>query len=286
MKKLRFWTTVLIIWLIFLFNIERINAPVNIQAYTYIFVAIIAVITLALRRVPWLSYWTLMLVTVMVFLLFKAFWSNHSLWGTALPLTVTQASAMVLTGLIARQINAGLREFEEVITGITFSQVGQRPKPLAEAQSAIYREVRRARRYQRPLTVIALKIDDQSIQLALPKMVKAAQQAMMKEYVLANVARILNDNVDDFGTITLRDNHFILVLPEKTASEASLIAQGLKKTIQEQVDIKLQTGLANFPNEAITFEALIEQAVKNVDQKMSEQQAAEQVKQEIIPQQG
>ena len=39
MKKLQFSIALLIVWLIFLFNIERVNNLVNIRSYTYIFVA-------------------------------------------------------------------------------------------------------------------------------------------------------------------------------------------------------------------------------------------------------
>lgn len=291
MARLRVWTTILIVWLIFLFNIERINSPINIRDYTYVFVAITAVVTLMLPRLRWLPYWMLMLVSISVFLLYKALLGKHMLLGIALPLTVTQISAIVLTGLIARQINSGLREFEDVINNITFGHLGQLPQPFSEMQDSIYRELKRARRYQRPLSVITLEINDQSIQAVLPKMIKTVQEAMMKEYVFASVSRILDDNVDSLGTITLRDNHFIVVVPEKTANEASLLAQDLEKAIGEEMDIALQTGMASFPEDAITFEALIEQAMKNINQKSIDQTLAvnpvpEKPKQEIVPQEG
>lgn len=288
MTRLRFWTTILIIWLIFLFNIERINSPINIQAYTYIFVALTAVLTLLLPRLRWLSYWALILSSIVVFLLVKVFWYRHMIWGTALPLTVTQVSAIVLTGLISRQINSGLREFENVITGITFGRIGSLPKPFEEMQGSIYKELRRARRYQRPLSVVTLKIDEASIRRALPEMIKTVQQAMMREYVFANVSRILDENIDDLDTITLRDNDFILLLPEKTSEEASVVARQLQEAIQKEMNIKLQTGSANFPDEAITFETLIEKAIENVDPKGQpvQESVAVEPKQEIIPQEG
>jgi GGDEF domain-containing protein len=198
-----------------------------------------------------------------------------------------------LTGFIARQINYGLREFEDVITDISFGQIGSLPKSFSEVQSSMYREVRRARRYQRPLSVVTLKIDEQSIQVALPKMIEAIQQEMMREYVFANVSRVLDENVDDFGTIALRDDCFIVVLPEKTPNEASAVAQRLEKVVREKIDVKLQTGMANFPDEAITFEELVNLAVQNVDQKVVSQQqeqakqsVPEKPKQGIIPQEG
>lgn len=265
MARLRFWAIILIIWLIFLFNIERLNSPINIQSYTYIFVALTAAMTVMLPRLRWLSYWSLIFSSIVLFLMVKVFWHQHMIWGAALPLTVTQVTAIVLTGLISRQINSGLREFEDVITGITFGRIGTLPKPFAEVQDSIYRELRRARRYQRPLSVVTLKIDEVSVHRVLPDMIKTVQQTMMHEYVLANVSRILDENMDDFGTITLRDNDFVLVLPEKTSNEAAAMAQKLRELIQAEMNIKLQTGLANFPDEAITFETLIETALKNVD---------------------
>jgi len=290
MKRLRVWTTVLIIWLIFLFNIERLNSPINIRDYTYVCVALTAVVTLMLPRLKWFSYWMLLAVSIVAFLVYKGFWGRDLILGAALPLTVTQISAIVLTAIIARQINVGLREFEEVINNITFGQIGTRPKPFSEMQGAIYSELKRSRRYHRPLSIVSLRISEESIRVVLPKMIKAVQQAMMKEYIFANVSRILDDSIDDFGTITLRDNHFLVVLPEKTSDEASQVAQHLEEAIGNKMALSLATGMANFPDDAITFDALIDQAINDVDQKYNthyklKQSAHQKPKQEIaVPQ--
>lgn len=288
MTRLRFWAIILITWLILLFNIERINSPINIQAYTYIFVALTAVFTLILPKLQWLPYWTLILFSIAAFLLVKVFWHQHMIWGAALPLTVTQVSIIVLTGSISRQINSGLRELEDVISGITFNRIGSLPKSFSEMQGSIYKELRRARRYQRPLSVVTLRVDQDALHRALPEMIKTAQQAMMREYVFANVSRLLDENMDDFDTITLRDNDFVLILPEKTSDEAWLVAQQLQEVIHEEMHITLQTGMANFPDEAITFETLIEKAIESVDHKAQRTYSPVMVepKQKVISQEG
>ena len=171
MTRLRFWTIILITWLILLFNIERINSPINIQAYTYIFVALTAVFTLILPKLRWLSYWALILFSISAFLLVKVFWHQHMIWGAALPLTVMQVSIIVLTGSISRQINSGLRELEDVISGITFNRIGSLPKSFSEMQGSIYKELRRARRYQRPLSVVTLRVNQDALHRALPEMI-------------------------------------------------------------------------------------------------------------------
>lgn len=268
MKSLRFWIIVLIIWLIFFFNIERINSPVNIRSYTYIFVAVVVALTLALPRLQRIPFLILLIVPIPVFLGLKALmeeghWHQNLLVGYALPLTVTQVSAIILTGLLARQINYSLREFEGVISSITFGHIGRLPKAFSDGQGMMYREVKRARRYHRPVAVIALKVNETDFQAMLPQMVKEVQQAMMKEYVMAGIARILDNNMHDFDTIAVRDNHFILVLPEIPAEEAAHAAQKLADSVREQMKIKLQIGTATFPNEAMTFERLVELALEN-----------------------
>ena len=271
MKSLRFWITILIIWMIFFFNIERINSPINIRSYTYIFVAGVAALTLGLPKLQRIPFFILLVAPIPVFLVLKTLmergdWYENLLLGNALPLTVTQVSAIILTGLLARQIYYRLREFEDVIANVTFNYIGKLPKPFSEGQGTIYREVKRARRYHRPLALIALKVNEADFQIVLPKMVKEVQQAMMREYTMAGIARILSENMHDFDTIAVRDNNFILVLPEISAEETAHIAQKLEDTVKEKMKVKLQVGIASFPNEAMTFESLVELALKNAQQ--------------------
>jgi len=271
MKSLRFWITILIIWIIFFFNIERINSPINIRSYTYIFVAVVAAMTLALPRLERIPFFILLATPVPVFLVLKTLmergdWHENLLLGNALPLTVTQVSAIILTSLLARQIYYRLREFEDVIANVTFNYIGKLPKPFSEGQGTIYREVKRARRYHRPLALIAFKVNEANFQIVLPEMVKEVQQAMMREYIMAGIARILAENMHDFDTIAVRDNNFILVLPEISAEETAHIAQKLEDAVKEKMKVKLQVGTASFPNEAMTFESLVELALKNAQQ--------------------
>lgn len=266
MNRLRFWITVLIVWLIFVFNIERINSPVNIRSYTYIFVAIAAVVAI-IPKTNRLSYLALILIPVPSFLLFKSFGRGDSLWGAALPLTVTQVSGIVVTGLISRQISSGLREVERLVDEITSGYVGKPAKSFSEAQDIIYRELRRARHHQRPLSVVTLKIDEKSVNLALPKIIAEVQKAMMNEYVLAGVTRILAQNVSDFGTIARRDNYFVVVLPETSNQEAPEVAAKLEKIVYDNLKVNLLSGTASFPEEAVTFEALVNLATKAADDK-------------------
>ncbi len=283
MRRLRFWVIVTGIWLTFFFNIERIildRFDANIiRSDTYIFVAVVALVPLLLPRLRNLSFSSLIIVTTALFLYI---WYQNPRWGRSVAvnypqanaislLTIFQINAIILTGLLARQISYSLSEFEEVIARITFGHIGARPTPFAEEQSEMYREVRRAARYNRPLAMVAVKLDEASIQTPLPQMVKDVQKAMMKEFTLASIAKSLDESLLSFDTIALRDNYFIVTMPETSAQDISLIVQRLENAIKDKFGIVVQIGAASFPNEAVTFESLVELAINNADQRWESQ---------------
>jgi len=283
MRRLRFWIIITGVWLTFFFNIERIlfdEVSANIiRSDTYIFVTIVALIPLLLPRLN-TFYFSMLLVFVAALFLFV--WYQDPRWNRGVAssfthsnastlLTIIQVNAIILTGLLARQIAFGLSEFEDVIADITYGHIGKRPTPFAENQSEMYREVRRAARYGRPLAMIALRIDTEILQVPLPQMVVDVQKAMMKEFTLAGIGRTLDKNLLGFNTIALRDNYFIVTMPETKADEIPIIAQRLEKIIKEKMNVPLQVGTASFPDEAITFESLVELAVAHAEQQPKSQ---------------
>lgn len=277
MRRLRFWVIVTGVWLTFFFNIERIiydQFDANIiRSDTYIFVTIVALVPLLLPRLSNFSFSSILIIATALFLYV---WYQNPRWGQSVVmnypqanaismLTILQINAIILTGLLSRQISYSTNEFEDVIAKITFGHIGARPAPFAEEQSDMYREVRRAARYGRPLVMVAIKIDEESVQLPLPAVVKDVQNAMMKEFTLASIAKSLDENLLSFDIIALRDNYFIVTMPETSAQDISPTVQRLENAIKDKLGIAVRVGAASFPNEAVTFEHLVELAIEKAD---------------------
>ncbi len=271
MKKLEYSIAFLIFWLTFLFNIERLAGSVDIRSYTYIFVAFVAVVTVILPKLSRGSFLLLLMIPTLIFLVFKTFfeaggWRDNLLIGNALTLTVTQISAIIITGLLARQISTRLVDFNEVITTLTFGRIGSLPPSFAVEQTVMYNEVQRARRYERPLAVVAIKMDKATLSTVLPKVVEEVQQIMMNEYARSRMVRLLDDNLLDFDTIVRYDDNLILLLPETTVEDVAVVVNKISTAAKDEMNVKLQTGIATLPDDGRTFELLIETALQNVDQ--------------------
>jgi GGDEF domain-containing protein len=261
---MRFLVVMLIMWLLFFFSIERLCQPINISRVAYPFAPLMAVLIILVPRLRKVSLGVLVGVPIPILLVLKA-WAGYRVWGTALPLTVTEICVIAVTTILARRVSNGVSEFESAVAHITIGQVGKLPEPFSVGQGEMYREVRRARHHQRPLTLMAIGIEEEAIQVALDRMVQEVQQAMMKQYVLSGVASTLCDELEDYNLIAQRNDHFLALLPEVTPDKLTDLIKRLHRAVSEQVGVTLQIGTASFPEDAVTFESLVEKAVEEMD---------------------
>jgi GGDEF domain-containing protein len=264
MKRLRFFVAILVVWLFVFYNIERLSEPINITRVAYTLVPFMAVLTILIPRLRKVPLGVLLVGPIPIVLVLRA-WLRYGVWGMYIPLTVTEICVIALTTILARWVGNGMSEFENAIANITIGQVGRLPEPFSTGQGEMYREVRRARHHQRPLTLVAIGVKEESVQVALDRMVQEVQRAMMKQYVLSGVSKTLCNELADYNIIAQRNDHFLALLPEVTPEKLTDLIERLHKAVSERVGVTLQIGTASFPEDAVTFESLVEKAVREMD---------------------
>ncbi len=264
MKRLRFLIAMLVGWLFFFYNIERSSEFIDITDVAYTFVPAMVIATVLASRLHRIPAWAHVIVPIPVFLVLKV-WVKSGMWGSYLPMTVIEVCAIILTTILARRVSMGISEFESAVANISIGQISNLPEPFSTGQGEIYRQVRRARDHQRPLALMALRVEEESIQVALDRMVQEAQQAMMEQYVLSGVSKTLCNELEDYNIIAKRNNHFLVLLPEVTPDKLPDLVKRMRKAVSEQVGVTLQVGTASLPENAVTFEALVEKAEEKMD---------------------
>jgi len=261
---MRFLVAVLVIWLFLFYNIERLSEPINITKVAYTLVPTMAVLVILVPRLRKVPLWVLLVGPIPIVVVLRA-WVGYSIRDAAIPLTVTEICVIVLTTILARRVSNGMSEFEDAIAHITIRQVGKLPEPFSTGQGQMYREMRRARHHQRPLMLMAIGVEEESIQVALDRMVQEVQQAMMRQYVLSGVAKTLCNELEDYNIIAQRDDYFLALLPEVTLEQLTDLIERLHRAVSGQVGVTLQIGTASFPEDAVTFESLVDKAVGEMD---------------------
>ncbi len=270
MNTLRFQFMIFVGWLVFFLNIERVSEPINIASFVYVVTGFLALITLGTTQLRTLSPLWPILIAIVIFIGLKIIF-KYPILGSALPITVTELGAITLTGVLAHQLVRSLQEFESAVANITIGRIGKNSTPFSSGQAEMYREVKRAREHQRPLTMVAMKVKESSMQVAMHRIVEEAQRTMMKRYVQAGIARALSEELQDYDIIAQQDDWFILLLPETPLEERARLASRLHQVIAENMRVEVEIGTTTFPDEAVTFESLVDLAMHKVEDNLSAQ---------------
>jgi hypothetical protein len=264
-KQLLFWVVGLCTWLSVFYNLERWNQPINIASFVYVYVAVLVAVVLLVRwfqRAP--VFWTFLIALPAYFLLKVLL--GYQIGGSALPITVTEVSAIGITIILARQVGSRVDELQKAVIELTIGSSRNPANVFSVDQGKIYREIRRARRYHRPAALMAVSATDESMKLTLHRFIREAQREITRKYVSARMASFLVKELDDFDIVTERDDHFIVLLPELSRKSLPELVDNLKAALNKNLGLDTRIGVSMFPDEAVTLESLVEKAVTAMEQ--------------------
>jgi len=259
MKRIRFRVIILACWLVVFCNLERLLEPLNVSNFTYTLALVMVMIALIVPRVARIPLWVILAAPVLVLLLFKAGVGEFAN-SLSIPHAFTEVCILTLTTFLAYWVNMAIGEFETTVAHISVGRNDKLPESDAVGQGLLYREVRRARNHQRPLTLMTVGVDEKSIKVALDRMVQETQMAMMKQYALSDVSKTLCKTFEDSDIIVKSNDHFLIALPETRAENVPGLIERLRQKVTAEVGLNLKIGTASLPADGFTLEGLIDKA--------------------------
>ncbi len=271
MRHLAQSIVILLIGVTIFYNIERLDIGeaniIDIDSFIYIFgfIAVISTIKMPILRrsnmavsmVLWLGAYLLIKLLLWIF-----FVGRPLMGGIYTYLSITEMSLLLILIWLAHRLASGLRDFEEAVERITFSDTNRRVKQLREVDEEIQIEMFRSRHNHHPLSVIVVEPNPESIQTTFHHLVQEIQQTMISGYVINNMAQTLGKYLRRTDLILeQRDRgRFIVLCPETSAVDSNLLVEYIQTVAGEQLGVSVTYGVATFPDEAVTFEELIHQA--------------------------
>lgn len=271
MKKLRLSVIVLVIGLSIFFNIERLDLTtenfIDIDSFVYGLGLMAVIMTIG---VPMLQRASLPILILGWFGVYQV--SKLSLWflfdgrpmfgGIYMYLSITEISLLLVLVWLAHKVAIPLQEFTEAVESITFTNISKRIKPIAEADEEIQIEMFRSRHNHHPLSVVLVELKPESLQVALHRAVQEVQQTMLNNYVINNIAYTLSKYLRRTDLILeQRDKRrFLIMCPDTSAGDLQLLVEYIQAVAAEQLGTSIACGVATFPDEAITFEELVNRA--------------------------
>jgi hypothetical protein len=185
---------------------------------------------------------------------------GYRIIGTALPLTVTEIVVVSTTILVARQIALSVRQFEESVCELAGLHWVQQSLSFRESRREFYSEVRRARRYNRPVALLALKPLAGRPSAQLSRLMDEIQRNVAQCQVDARIASALAAHLHDSELVAKYKSEFIILLPEADGRRAHQVAVALASQIRQELGTEVVAGMATFPDQELTLSGLLERA--------------------------
>src|SRR5687768_6671935 len=259
MTRLRWSLAILLAWLCVLFNLERLLDPIDIASFVYVLCGLmaIAVVTMPVMRRTELV--RLCIASLTLFLLLKLA-LGYRVLGTGLPLTVTEAAALVTTVGLAHVIARQAHRFEHTAAEVAAMRWQTRIQSFDEGQTQMYRELRRARRCSRPLSVIALEPTSNSLNISRDRLIEEVRQEMLQRYVEARLTDAVQSEIHDGDQFAIANGRIIVMLSESDRERAEAVMQRLAHRVHHELGLELRLGAASFPEDELTLSGLVERA--------------------------
>lgn len=263
------------------FNIERfdygVDNLIDIQTFVYILgiVAVIAVISLPfLHAAPPSRAILVFLGTYLVSKLVIIVSGTQAIGGLQTYVMITEVSFLtILIGLahhLAKQLHI---LFQDIEASMLISN-GEPIERVEEASLVIKSEVQRSRYYGHPMSVVVVKVKDHSVELSFNQVMKEIQEKLVARYVRLKLAKAIRGQLRLMDQVFEKEDGTLVILCPEVDGDASFILTERIQSAAKQVGIEVQSTTASFPEDAITFESLVEEANKKLQNPSTEKQTA------------
>ncbi|MDX9863660.1 MAG: hypothetical protein RBT34_02530 [Anaerolineaceae bacterium] len=274
MKRLMNAGTVLLLYLSLFLNIERFDVQgwVPIETFVYVLTTLAVVLGLVvpvLRRQHvgyCLTFWMLIFVLSKVLI----FNSQPLLGGKYTFITllelITYLLAVYLTKLFTIEIKHAARLIDEAIVPQLSHQVYQ----LEKAGPLIETEFMRSRRYDYPICALVVEPENGAgnwpLDEDLERAVRAIEVRIREKYATTELAETIADltRQTDFVIDMDLPGRFLLICPEINQENAGKFLARLQERVYQSLGVRLRCGVAAFPEDAPSFEGLLEIAISRL----------------------
>lgn len=266
MKKVRIAFLLLLLGLIVFYNIERLDLgtqnTLNIRSYVYILITLASLTILlfpALSRYHFsagLLFWGVVYAIIKFVIFRKEIIEDGSLHFY---LTLLEFLFLVIILMLAYNLSMAIRELETIIENIALGSVSNRVKLLTEAQEEIKLEVYRGRRFNTPISLLVIGFDEVDWNDVLSDGIKEMQAALVQHYALNKFISSVADEFrrSDMLLADYRNNRCVILSPGTNSDGLTHIIRRLNEGDEKMKGVKIRIDSAVFPEDALTFEDLL-----------------------------
>jgi hypothetical protein len=243
---------------------------VNFANYFYLAVIVALPLTLFFPRISHVSVYVPMLFWAAVYLvLLQVIDRNYSAIKGQLAVIVLEFMLLEMGVWLAHQLALQISHAESIMDALAMSAFPNRAHDIEAETQRIKIELTRSRRYHRPLSLVVIETESEDEKMTREKLM-SIQHDLLSRFTSARVGQIIDDRIRQTDLV-LRDQRgrFIILCPETDLLKATLLAKRIAQAIKERTSMGVLWGVAAFPEEALTFDDLLQKARERLALSMS-----------------
>lgn len=179
--------------------------------------------------------------------------------STGVAVMMAELLSVAVSVLLARRVEQELGVLETAVERTMLERMPVSAQAIEQTQGEIYREVRRARSFERPLTFLAIAPADIGEEKA-DELIEELQRENLARYVTARIVSLMSEEMRDYDIVSTRDDYIMTVLPETGAEQVAEVVERLRTTCKERLGVELKIGASSFPDQEYTFDKLLKRA--------------------------
>jgi GGDEF domain-containing protein len=243
---------------------------INFANYFYMAVLVAMPLTLFFPKISRISVYVPLLFWALVYiLLLQLINRNYSANKGELPVVALEFMMLEIGVWFSHQLALQISHAESIMDALAMSAFPNRARDIESENQRIKIELTRSRRYHRPLSVVIIQSESEDEKITREAF-RNIQHDLTSRFTSARVGQIIDDRIRQTDLV-LRDykGRFIVLCPETDLSNAALLAKRISQAIKERTDLRVLWGVAAFPEEALTFEDLLQKARERLNDSTS-----------------
>jgi hypothetical protein len=266
MKNLKVTLISLFVFLVIVFNVEKLSfntgTALEFHRFMDILVTVIIIVHLLFRTFQKLPSYANLVFWVIIYFGLWFFAGKNVTSQNNLQATLIEVVFVSVAVVLSREAAKNLHEVESALDSLFFASFRGRTMSMDDASEEIKTELLRSRRYQRSLTVLVIEPDPDSLNQSLLPSSEEIKNNLAKRYAMGKISEAISSIARRPDLIIKLDHpeRFILVCPETSASSSDTIIQRIRGAVESDLGIGILWGVASFPDDALTFEDLLHKA--------------------------
>jgi GGDEF domain-containing protein len=264
MTNLKSSIAFLFFYLLLIFGVAQVNYIeqniINFEPVFFVLIALAVLMGLYLPSITRLSIYAYLILWTMVYgVVWFVYW-RFLAQPSNFEVLALQFILVTISAGLSFDVGRHLEAMNTLFEGLSVTTYPNRTLEIQKAEDRISAELTRSRRYHHPLSLLIVELEKGKLKKQRENL-QGLQDDLLQRFAIARVGQIISEKARETDLI-LRDRsgRFVLLCPETNIESSTVFGERIRDAVSEDMDAKVLWSAASFPEEALTFEELVERA--------------------------